>query len=137
MVHLGALPGTPLHDAAGGVDGIIDEAEARLAALQAAGFDAVMFGNENDRPYELKVDVAVHRDHGLCHRAAARRDHGAVRRERAVGPDGDAWRSRRPPGARFVREIFTGTYASRHGPLGAGCRGGRALCAAGSGRATW
>src|SRR6185437_5984232 len=29
-----------------------------LAALQSAGFDAVMFGNENDRPYELAVDSA-------------------------------------------------------------------------------
>ncbi len=58
MVHLGALPGTPLHDAAGGVEGILAAAAADLAALQAAGVDAVMFGNENDRPYELKVDTA-------------------------------------------------------------------------------
>ena len=29
MVHLGALPGTPLHDAAGGVEGIIEAARAR------------------------------------------------------------------------------------------------------------
>ena len=58
MVHLGALPGTPLHDAARGVEGIIADARADLMALQAAGVDAVMFGNENDRPYELKVDTA-------------------------------------------------------------------------------
>ena len=58
MVHLGALPGTPLHDAAGGVEAIIEGAARDLAALQAAGVDAVMFGNENDRPYELKVDTA-------------------------------------------------------------------------------
>ena len=58
MVHLGAMPGTPLYDAARGVEGIIADARADLRALQAAGFDAVMFGNENDRPYELQVDVA-------------------------------------------------------------------------------
>ena len=58
MVHLGAMPGTPLYDAAGGVEAILRGAEADLAALQAAGVDAVMFGNENDRPYELRVDVA-------------------------------------------------------------------------------
>jgi predicted TIM-barrel enzyme len=58
MVHLGASPGTPLHDPARGVEGILAAARADLRALQAAGFDAVMFGNENDRPYELKVDTA-------------------------------------------------------------------------------
>ncbi len=58
MVHFGALPGTPLHDESRGVEGILADARADLAALQAAGFDAVMFGNENDRPYELNVNVA-------------------------------------------------------------------------------
>ena len=58
MVHLGALPGAPLHDFAGGLAAIIDGARNDLRALQAAGFDAVMFGNENDRPDELKVDTA-------------------------------------------------------------------------------
>ena len=53
MVHLGALPGAPLYDEAGGVEAIVEGARRDLAALQAAGFDAIMFGNENDRPYEL------------------------------------------------------------------------------------
>ena len=43
---------------AGGVDGLVAAARKDLAALQAAGFDAVMFGNENDRPYEFAVDTA-------------------------------------------------------------------------------
>ena len=55
MVHLPALPGTPLFDPA--VD-ILATARANLIALQEAGFDAVMFGNENDRPYEFAVDPA-------------------------------------------------------------------------------
>ena len=58
MVHLGALPGSPLHDYEGGVGAIVEGARKDLIALQAAGFDAVMFGNENDRPYEFKVDTA-------------------------------------------------------------------------------
>ncbi|HEX7110575.1 MAG TPA: BtpA/SgcQ family protein, partial [Aestuariivirga sp.] len=58
MVHFGALPGSPLHDAKAGLEGIIEGARKDLAALQAAGVDAVMFGNENDRPYEFKVDTA-------------------------------------------------------------------------------
>jgi uncharacterized protein len=58
MVHLGALPGSPLYDEKAGVPGLVEGARKDLAALQAAGFDAVMFGNENDRPYEFKVDTA-------------------------------------------------------------------------------
>src|SRR5262245_45809221 len=58
MVHLGALPGAPLYDREGGLDALLDGARKDLHALQDAGFDAVMFGNENDRPYEFKVDIA-------------------------------------------------------------------------------
>ena len=58
MVHFGALPGTPLYDAEAGLEGLVEGARKDLNALQAAGFDAVMFGNENDRPYEFKVDTA-------------------------------------------------------------------------------
>jgi membrane complex biogenesis BtpA family protein len=53
MVHIGALPGTPLHDAAGGMDRLIEAAARDLEALQAGGVSAVMFGNENDRPYRF------------------------------------------------------------------------------------
>ena len=55
MVHLDALPGTPLHDTDGGMARIIENARADLAALQDNGVDAVMFGNENDRPYALSA----------------------------------------------------------------------------------
>ena len=58
MVHLGALPGAPLYDPSAGLGGLIEGARADLAALQSAGFDAIMFGNENDRPYEFAVDPA-------------------------------------------------------------------------------
>ena len=52
------LPGSPLYDDVAGLDGLIDAAMQDLRALQEAGFDAVMFGNENDRPYEFRVDAA-------------------------------------------------------------------------------
>jgi membrane complex biogenesis BtpA family protein len=114
MVHLGALPGTPLYDAEAGVDGILRAAQAELAALQAAGFDAVMFGNENDRPYELSVDTAS--------TAAMAAVIGALKSEITV-PFGvnvlwDPMASvalGAATGAGFVREIFTGTYASDMG----------------------
>ena len=115
MVHLGALPGSPLHDAAAGVEGIIAAARKDLLALQAAGFDAVMFGNENDRPYEFRVDTAA--------TATMAYVVGRLRGEISV-PFGVnvLWDPQSSialaaaTGAAFVREIFTGTYASDMGP---------------------
>lgn len=112
MVHLGAMPGTPLHDPE--LD-LLTAARADLLALQAAGFDAVMFGNENDRPYEFKVDMAT--------TATMAAIIGALRPEITV-PFGvnvlwDPMASvalGAATGAGFVREIFTGTYASDMGP---------------------
>lgn len=53
MAHVPALPGTPLYDAKGGMSSIVAELKRDVDMLEAAGFDAVMFCNENDRPYEL------------------------------------------------------------------------------------
>jgi hypothetical protein len=114
MVHLGALPGTPLHDGTGGVAGILRAAEADLAALQAAGVDAVMFGNENDRPYELKVDPASTATMAYV----IGRLRGQITVPFGVNVLWDPMASMAlaaATGAAFVREIFTGTYASDMG----------------------
>ena len=55
MVHIPALPGAPDYDAASGMTKIIASVIADLEALQSGGVDAVMFGNEFDRPYVLKA----------------------------------------------------------------------------------
>ena len=55
MIHFGPLPGSPLYDKKGGMQKLIDAAAADIAALQEGGVDAVMFGNEGDRPYLLKA----------------------------------------------------------------------------------
>lgn len=115
MVHIGALPGSPLHDAEAGIEGLLNGARRDLAALQAAGFDAVMFGNENDRPYEFQVDTAS--------TATMAWIIGALRAEIRV-PFGvnvlwdpmSTVALAAATGAAFVREIFTGTYASDMGP---------------------
>lgn len=114
MVHLGALPGSPLYDAEAGLEGLIAGARADLAALQEAGFDAVMFGNENDRPYEFKVDTAS--------TATMAYVIGQLRNEITL-PFGvnvlwdpmSTVALAAATGAGFCREIFTGTYASDMG----------------------
>jgi uncharacterized protein len=115
MVHFGALPGSPLHDPESGIDGLIAGARRDLLALQAAGFDAVLFGNENDRPYEFQVDPAS--------TATMAYAIGQLRRD-IICPFGVnvLWDPRSTialaaaTGASFVREIMTGTYASDMGP---------------------
>ena len=114
MVHFGALPGSPLYDAASGLAGLFAAARADLRALQKAGFDAVMFGNENDRPYEFAVDTAS--------TATMASVIGALKSEITV-PFGvnvlwdpmSTVALAAATGAAFVREIFTGTYASDMG----------------------
>ncbi len=115
MVHLGALPGAPLYDAAGGIERLVADARADLAALQAAGFDAVMFGNENDRPYEFDVDRASTAT--MAHVIGRLRDD--IRVPFGVNVLWDPMSTvalAAATGAAFVREIFTGTYASDMGP---------------------
>lgn len=115
MVHLGALPGTPLYDSEAGLEGLVEAARADLAALHKAGVDAVMFGNENDRPYEFEVDAAS--------TATMAYVIGRVRGEITV-PFGvnvlwdpmSTMALAAATGASFAREIFTGTYASDMGP---------------------
>jgi len=55
MVHFPPLPGSPGYDPAGGMAAITDSAARDIEALQDGGIDAVMFGNEGDRPYELQA----------------------------------------------------------------------------------
>jgi membrane complex biogenesis BtpA family protein len=115
MVHLGALPGTPLYDADGGLDAVISGAARDLDALGKAGVDAVMFGNENDRPYEFNVDTAS--------TATMAYVIGRLRPEITV-PFGvnvlwdpmSTMALAAATGAAFAREIMTGTYASDMGP---------------------
>jgi len=105
MVHLGALPGTPLHDKERGLVGLVEAARADLTALQSAGVDAIMFGNENDRPYEFSVDTAS--------TATMAYVIGQLRDQITV-PFGTIALAA-ATGAAFCREIFTGTYASDMG----------------------
>jgi uncharacterized protein len=115
MVHLGALPGAPLHDAEAGLEGLVEAARADLAALQAAGVDAVMFGNENDRPYEFEADRASTATMAYV----IGRLRGEIRVPFGVNVLWDPMSTvalAAATGAAFVREIFTGTYASDMGP---------------------
>ena len=114
MVHLPALPGTPLFDANGGMAAIRDWAKRDLDALQTGGIHAVMFCNENDRPYRLDADAAC---------VAALTDVVASLRSELSVPFGVnlLWDPlatiavAAATGAAFCREIFAGAFAGDFG----------------------
>ena len=114
MVHFPALPGSPLYDPKFGLDYILESTEKDLLALQNAGVDAVMFGNENDRPYEFNANLST--------TSVMAYIIGQLKNKISV-PFGvnvlwdpmSTIALAASTGAHFVREIFTGTYASDMG----------------------
>jgi len=114
MVHFPALPGFTLYDDKKGMDWVVSRIRDDLHALQDGGIDAVMFCNENDRPYTLQADLATV--------AAMARTIGELKSEIRVPFGVDVlWDPKaaiavaKATGARFVREIITGTFISDMG----------------------
>jgi len=120
MCHLEALPGDPGYDAGKGMEWVVERARANLHALQDGGVDAVMFSNEASLPYLTRVEPIT--------TAAMARIIGELRREIHV-PYGVnvLWDPTASidlavvTGAQFVREIFTGVYASDFGLWNTNC----------------
>lgn len=114
MCHLMALPGDPYFDKQKGMDYVVEMARKDLHALQDGGVDAVMFSNEFSLPYLTNVKTETV--------AAMGRVIGELKSEIKV-PFGvnvlwDAKKSldlAAATGALFIREIFTGVYASDFG----------------------
>ena len=120
MCHLQAMPGDPGFDKAGGMKKVIDTARKDLLALQEGGVDGIMFSNEFSMPYLLKVKTET--------TAAMARIIGELIDEITV-PYGvnvlwDPYASLDLAAAvdgKFVREIFSGVYASDFGLWNTNC----------------
>jgi membrane complex biogenesis BtpA family protein len=114
MCHLHAMPGDPGYDAAGGMAAVVKAGRRDLLALQEGGVDAVMFSNEFSRPYLTRVETVTV--------AAMARAIGELLPE-ITAPLGvnllwDAVGTldlAAAVGAKFVREVFSGAYASDFG----------------------
>ncbi|MGB8179214.1 MAG: BtpA/SgcQ family protein [Acidimicrobiales bacterium] len=114
MAHVPPLPGTPLYDANAGVQGLIDQVKRDTALLLEGGFDAVLFCNEGDRPYQLSA--------GLEAAAVMTRVATECRpTDRPFGVD-FLWDAQCAlaiavgSGASFMREVITGSWESDMGP---------------------
>lgn len=114
MCHLKAMPGDPGYDREKGMPYVLDRAKYELEGLQKGGVDAVMFSNEFSLPYLTKVRTETV--------AAMACVIGELKREIDI-PFGVncLWDPKASldlaaaTGALFVREIFTGVYASDFG----------------------
>jgi hypothetical protein len=113
MAHVPALPGTPRYDAAMGIDGLVDRVRIDVRHLLAGGVDAVMFCNEDDRPYVFHADLGSV--------AVMTRVITELRpADRPFGTDFlwdpmAALALARATGATFMREVVTGVYESDMG----------------------
>jgi membrane complex biogenesis BtpA family protein len=114
MCHLPALPGDPGYDAAGGMDHILAHARREIGSLQDGGIDGILISNEFSLPYLTQTEPVT--------AIAMARVIGEIRSEIQV-PFGvnvlwDGIASidlAMATGASFVREVFTGVYASDFG----------------------
>jgi membrane complex biogenesis BtpA family protein len=57
MAHIPALPGTPRYNEQLGMDHLVDAVKPDIEILLEAGVDAILFCNEDDRPYLLKAGI--------------------------------------------------------------------------------
>ncbi len=120
MCHFSPLPGDPAFDKEGGMKKVVEWARKDLLALQNGGVDAVMFSNEFSLPYMTKVDTVTV--------AAMARVIGELMPDIKI-PFGVnvLWDPTATldlaaaTGAKFVREIFTGVYASDFGLWDTNC----------------
>ena len=114
MVHFPALPGSPLYDEKKGLEYILNSIQADVKHLQNAGVDAIMFGNENDRPYELKVNRSSLSTMSYMIGRVAEKINVPFGVNVLWDPISTIALAA-STNANFVREIFTGTYASDMG----------------------
>ena len=120
MLHLQALPGDPHYDKDQGMQLVIKKAMEDLEALQEGGVDAIMFSNEYSLPYltDVKTETV----------AAMARVIGELQPFIKV-PYGVnvLWDPNASldlaaaTDAKFIREIFTGVYASDFGLWNTNC----------------
>lgn len=120
MCHMQAMPGDPYYDKDKGMKMVVEKAKQDLEALQEGGVDAVMFSNEFSLPYLTKVRTETV--------AAMARVIGELQPYISI-PYGvnclwDPIASLDlavAVEAKFVREIFTGVYASDFGLWNTNC----------------
>lgn len=131
MCHFQALPGDRDYDEKKGVEWILESARADLHALQDGGVDAIMFSNERSMPWMTRVEPVGPMT--MAYVIGQLRDE--IKIPYGINVIWDPTASidlAVATKAQFVREIFTGAYASDFGLWAPNCgeivRHQRAVC---------
>jgi len=120
MCHLQAMPGDPYYDKGKGMKWVIEKAREDVIALQEGGVDAIMFSNEYSLPYLTKVRTET----VACMARIIGELMPIIRVPYGVNCLWDPIASLDlavAVDAKFVREIFTGVYASDFGLWNTNC----------------
>ena len=116
MVHLAALPGRPTHAREAGMEPIVEAVGRDVEVLQGAGVDGLLFCNEADLPYQLRVGPEA----AAAMAAVIGQVRDVIRRPFGVDLVWDPAASlaaARATGAGFIREVVSGVYESDLGVM--------------------
>lgn len=113
MAHIPALPGTPRYDAALGIDGMIERMRPDVEHLVAGGVDALMFCNEDDRPYAFHA--GMEQVAAMTRIIAELRPQGIPFGVDFLWDPTAALCMAHATGAAFIREVLSGVYESDMG----------------------
>jgi membrane complex biogenesis BtpA family protein len=114
MCHLNALPGDPHYNAEGGMKDVVAWARKDFLALQNGGVDGVLFSNEFSAPYVTEVAPVT----ATCMGRVIGELMSDIKIPFGVDVQIDPYRTLDlaiATGAVYVREIFSGVYASDFG----------------------
>ncbi len=113
MAHLPALPGTPRYDREKGVEHMVEWVRRDVENLVEGGVDAIMYCNEDDRPYVFEA--------GIEQIAAMTRVVTETKPSKIPFGVDFLWDPyaaiaiAHATGAKFMREVLTGVYESDMG----------------------
>ena len=114
MCHFQPLPGDLYYDKDGGMQKVVDYARQEFLDLQEGGVDAVMFSNEFSLPYLTKVNPET----TACMARVIGELMPVIKIPFGVNVLWDPFASidlAAATGAKFIREIMSGVYASDFG----------------------
>jgi membrane complex biogenesis BtpA family protein len=113
MAHIPALPGTPRYDPQKGMDHLVNAVKPDIEILLEAGVDAILFCNEDDRPYLLKA--SIEQIAAMAHVVTRCAPEGIPFGVDFMWDADAAIAIAYATGASFTRGVLTGTYESDMG----------------------
>ena len=113
MAHIAALPGTPRYNPEAGIDYLVERVRSDVEQLERGGVDAIMFCNEDDRPYVL--EAGIEQIAAMTRVVAETAPNGIPFGVDFLWDPMAAIAIAHATGASFIREVLTGLYESDMG----------------------